>query len=262
MEEHHGAPSPFSSKTGFVAGIIVGILALSTIGFFILLGVVLKGGGIGALSASSASPAVAAAPSPLPGPSLAPPPSPENIVVKAVSKDDHVRGDRKAKISVIEFSDTECPFCKRFHPTMQQIVEQNKGAVNWVYRHFPLRSLHKKAAKEAEATECAAELGGNEVFWKYVDRLFEVTPSNDGLDASELPNIAETVGLNRAKFETCLASGKYASKVADQEQQATAAGAQGTPHSIVLGLNGEKEAVYGAVSASEIQSIIDRMIAS
>jgi len=100
-----------------------------------------------------------------------------------------------APVKIVEFSDTECPFCKRFHTTMQQVVKDSNGQVAWVYRHFPLDQLHSKARKEAEATECAAELGGNEKFWAYLNRLMEVTPANDGLDLAELPVIAAYVGL-------------------------------------------------------------------
>ena len=110
--------------------------------------------------------------------------------VKAVSSADHIRGNPNAKVKVIEFSDPECPFCKRFHDTMNQIIDEygKSGQVAWVYRHFPLDAIHSKARKESEALECANEQGGGANFWAYLDRLFEVTPSNDGLD---LGGIAE-----------------------------------------------------------------------
>lgn len=117
------------------------------------------------------------------------------LTVRAVSNEDHVLGDRNAPVKLIEFSDLECPFCKRFHPTAKQVVTEYAGKVALVYRHFPLDSLHAKARKEAEATECANEQGGNDKFWAYMDRLFDVTPSNDGLDLAELPKIAAFVGL-------------------------------------------------------------------
>src|SRR3989344_8831460 len=129
--------------------------------------------------------------------------------MKPVTAEDHIRGDINAPVKIVEYSDTECPFCKRFHNTMKQVVAEYGSQVAWVYRHFPLDSLHEKARKEAEATECAAELGGNEKFWAYLDRLMEVTPSNDGLDSAELPKIAAYVCLDVTQFNTCLSSGKY-----------------------------------------------------
>ena len=75
-----------------------------------------------------------------------------------MTKEDWVFGNRNAEIALIEYSDLECPFCKKFHPTAQQVVDEYKGKVMWVFRHYPL-SFHANAQKEAEASECAAELG-------------------------------------------------------------------------------------------------------
>lgn len=90
-----------------------------------------------------------------------------------VSASDWVRGDKNAKITIVEYSDLECPFCQRFHVTLQSILEKNKGKVNWVYRHFPLVSIHQFAEPLAQGAECAGDLGGNEVFWKYLDENFK-----------------------------------------------------------------------------------------
>ena len=131
------------------------------------------------------------------------------------------------------------------------------GEVAWVYRHFPLESIHPKAPKEAEATECAAELGGNDVFWKYLDRVFEVTPSNNGLDPGLLSEIAEYVGLDRVKFENCLASGKYAKKISDQLEDAINSGARGTPYSILIAPNGDRFVINGAQPYSVIKQVVE-----
>ena len=177
--------------------------------------------------------------------------------MRGVVKEDHILGDPKAPVKIIEFSDTECPFCKRFHPTMHQVVADYEGKVAWVYRHFPLDSLHSKARKEAEATECAAELGGNDAFWKYLDRLFEVTPSNDGLSPALLPAIAEYIGLDRAKFEECLNSGRYAARVQKDYDDAIASGAQGTPFNIVIAPNGDRLPLEGAQPYSSVKQVVD-----
>ncbi len=106
--------------------------------------------------------------------------------MRPVTSDDHIVGNINAKIIIVEYSDLECPFCKVFHNTMHQVVEQSNGDVAWVYRHYPIAQLHPKAFREAEATECAWAQKGNEGFWKYIDKLFETTPSNNGLLESEL----------------------------------------------------------------------------
>ncbi|MES3031897.1 MAG: thioredoxin domain-containing protein [Patescibacteria group bacterium] len=112
--------------------------------------------------------------------------TPMNKEIRPVSVDDHILGTLDAKIIIVEYSDLECPFCKVFHNTMHQVVEKSNGDVAWVYRHYPIPQLHAKAFHEAEATECAWEQKGNEGFWKYMDKLFEITTSNDSLDASRL----------------------------------------------------------------------------
>lgn len=112
----------------------------------------------------------------------------KDITLEPVTEKDHVYGNPQAELLIIEYSDPECPFCKRFHETMTQVMKEygDAGKVAWVYRHFPLDSIHSKARHEAEAIECAGELGGNEKFWAYLNKLMEITPSNNQLDPSLL----------------------------------------------------------------------------
>ena len=176
-----------------------------------------------------------------------------------ISSSDHIRGNPNAPVKIVEYSDTECPFCKRFHTTMKEVMNEygKDGKVAWVYRHFPLDQLHSKARKEAVALECANEQGGNDKFWSYADRLYEVTPANNGLDPAELPKIAQYVGLDTAKFNTCLASTKYDKHIEDEVQNAVATGGNGTPWSIVVGKNGKKYPLSGAQPISAIKQLID-----
>ena len=183
--------------------------------------------------------------------------------VKPVDGEDHILGDPGALVKLVEFSDFECPFCKRVHPTLKRIMAEygETGKVAWVYRHFPLDSLHKKARKEAQASECANELGGNDAFWAYTDRLFEITPSNDRLDLSLLPKIAEEIGLDRDTFEACLEGdargGKYADHIESDVQDAIASGGTGTPYIVVIAPNGEAFPINGAQPYSAFKSIIE-----
>ena len=155
---------------------------------------------------------------------------------KAVSADEHIFGNPNAEVKIVEYSDTECPFCKRFHTTLHSIIDTygKDGKVAWVYRHFPLDSLHSKTRKEAEATECANELGGNKSFWAMLDKIYTETPSNNGLDAAQLPVFAKAIGLDVTKFNTCLSSGKMASVVDAQYQDGLKAGARGTPYNVIV----------------------------
>jgi protein-disulfide isomerase len=116
--------------------------------------------------------------------------------VRPISADDHLLGNPNADVIILEYSDTECPFCKMFHPTLKRIMDEygKSGKVAWVYRHFPIDQLHSKARKEAEATECVYDQGGNEMFWKYIDRSFSITPGNNQLDPAEMYGMAKFVG--------------------------------------------------------------------
>jgi protein-disulfide isomerase len=185
--------------------------------------------------------------------------------ILAIRPDDHVLGNPNADVLIIEYSDTECPFCKQFHVTMKEIMDQygKTGSVAWIYRHFPLDQIHPKARKEAEALECVNELGGNDAFWRYLDRIFEITPANNGLDLTQLPVLAKEVGIDVNRFNSCLSSGKYADRVESDFADGVVLGVKGTPYSIVwnrktgkqMPLNGaypftNVKAILGAVSAS------------
>lgn len=211
--------------------------------------------------------------------------------IRGVQPDDHILGSADADVIVVEYSDTECPFCKMFHATLQQIMSEygSSAKVAWVYRHFPLEQLHPKAPKEAEALECAAEQGGNEMFWKFTNKVYETTESNNSLDigihnvpedvpvgpdgkpyysqktprsqsdAGQLSDFAKEFGLDVAKFEECLKSGKYAERVQKDLQEAVAAGGQGTPHSIVI-VGDEQVPIEGAQPYNVVKGLIDSLI--
>ncbi len=181
--------------------------------------------------------------------------------VLPLQANDHVRGDKNARILLIEYSDLECPFCKRFHPTAKQAVSEYNGQVAWVYRHFPLDQIHSKADKEAEAAECAGELGGEDAFWKMTDKIYEVTPSNNGLNLDDLPKLASQIGLDENKFKACLDSGKYAAHVEEDYQGGIKAGISGTPGNILLDTKtGKNILVPGAVPFDSLKSSIDSLL--
>jgi protein-disulfide isomerase len=181
--------------------------------------------------------------------------------LRPVTASDHIRGNPNAPVIIVEFSDLECPFCKRFHSTLKRIMSEygQDGRVAWVYRHFPLDQLHPKARKEAEAAECAAELGGNDAFWSYIDKIFEITPANNGLDLKLLPQIAQEIGLSRSAFEECLSSGRHAARVNEDVNEALKIGAQGTPFSIIIS-EGQKLPVFGALPYEQLRPIIENLL--
>jgi protein-disulfide isomerase len=182
--------------------------------------------------------------------------------MRPITEADHILGNPNAELIFVEYSDTECPFCKQFHSTLRQMMDEygKDGKVAWVYRHFPIDQLHPKARKEAEATECANELGGPTKFWEYLNTIYVRTNSNNSLPESELPKIAKDIGLDVKAFNTCLSSGKYADKVQADYDDAVKAGGRGTPNSIIVSKDGTKTVVQGAQPYENIKNIIDALL--
>lgn len=199
--------------------------------------------------------AAAAAPS-APTDPLAPEAAPDTSKMPEVTAEDHIRGNADAKVVMVEYSDFECPFCKSFKPTLDQALSEYGDQVALVYRHYPL-SFHPKAQKSAEASECVAELGGNEAFWTFHDILFERLETTE---LSGLGALAAEAGVDQAAFQECLDSGKYATKVTEQMNGGAAAGVQGTPGLILVGENGKREFLGGAYPYEDVKAKIDALM--
>ncbi|MEK7136445.1 MAG: thioredoxin domain-containing protein [Patescibacteria group bacterium] len=151
-----------------------------------------------------------------------------------VGPTDHVQGDAKAKLAIVEYSDLECPFCKIFHKSMKEIMADKSVSASWTFRHFPIESLHSKAKNEAIAAECATVQGNHEAFWKYIDEIFKVTPSNNNLAETELPLIASQIGLNVGTFNKCLTDQATVSRINADYDSAIEIGVDGTPFVLVI----------------------------
>ena len=241
---------------GFVLGIIGGA-AVSCLMIGLVLGYAVAGG-LGGIHLGGGNPVALNPPD---VPNVPTPPDAPSKPPAAVTARDHVRGNAKAKVTIIEYSDFECPFCKRHAPTMAQVLSTYKDDVNIVYRHFPL-SFHANAQKLAEGSECAAELGGNDVFWKFHDEVFDSSAPNAAQATPErFAEIAKKIGVNETKFKQCIDSGKHAKYIADQMQSGIDAGVQGTPGNfIVNNETDETKNISGAVPFSSFQSAIDAML--
>ncbi len=183
--------------------------------------------------------------------------------VDPVTSADHILGNPNAKVVIVEYSDTECPYCKTFHATMNRIMSEygKDGNVAWVYRQFPIESLHPiKAHNEAEATECANKLGGNTKFWEYINKVFETTPSNNRLDQAELPKIAKTIGLDVAEFNKCLDGDEMKAVVDAGLASGNKAGVSGTPYSIILVNKKPVSGINGAQPYEVVKATIDELL--
>ena len=169
-----------------------------------------------------------------------------------VRPSDHVLGNPNAKVAVIEYSDFECPFCgKMFLETLPKIKENfvKTGKVKFIYRHFPLRSIHQYAQKAAEASECASEQGK---FWEYHDIIFE---RQSQMGVNSFKTWAKELGLNANQFGSCLDSGKYSSRVDADYNEGLALEIDGTPATFING-----KLVPGAQPYEEFEKVINEAL--
>jgi protein-disulfide isomerase len=175
---------------------------------------------------------------------------------------DWVRGDlNKAKAIFIEYSDLECPYCKKFHETMLKVLEKYGDKVAWVYRHFPIENLHKKAMIEAIAAECVGKIGGNNAFWSYIDKIFEVTQSNDRLDLTLLPKFAEEVEISKDDFLKCYNQKETQDKIKSHMQELISllGDRAGTPFTVLL-IGEERIPIPGYVPFENIDNALSQML--
>ena len=230
------------SKTSFYIGFATAILVIGTIGFIALGSYVLKGGELSAdtekevvVEKTDNTTTVAAAGG--------------STTIPVVSEDDHIRGDENAPITIIEYSDFECPYCSTFHETMLEVMD-NYDNVRWIYRHFPL-SFHANAIPAAEASECAAE---QDLFWEYADMLVE---NKDNLGESTFLSIASDLGMNITDFTSCLDSDRHLETVNEQYTGGVDGGVTGTPGSFIIDADGNATPIKGALPFSTVSSMID-----
>ncbi len=191
------------------------------------------------------------------------------LSIPPVTSEDHIIGNPDADIIIVEYSDLECPFCKEFHKTMKTIMDEfgKDGKVAWVYRNFPLASLHPNAPKVAEAAECVAELNGNDAYWAFLDALFVSAPAGKALDMNDVPGIAESVGVQSAAFTECYNSGRMKTVVDKGFNEAVTAGQQlpngniGTPFNVILAKGNPPSPVIGAQPLPAMRQIIQTILA-
>jgi protein-disulfide isomerase len=165
--------------------------------------------------------------------------------VNVTADDDPFVGPADAPVTIIEFSDFQCPYCQRVQPTLKQLLAEYQGKIRLVFRDFPLRNIHPQAQKAAEAAQCAAE---QQQFWPYHDKLFVASQ----LEEPALKQYAQELGLDMQRFEPCLDSGKYAQEVERDLQDGMNAGVNATPSFFING-----QPVNGAVPYERFKELID-----
>lgn len=178
---------------------------------------------------------------------------------RLIGPDDHVRGNPDAPVTVVEFSDFECPFCARLHPTLTRISDEFPEDMNWVYRHFPLTSIHSRALSAAISSECVAKLGGNDAFWKFTDAMFE---DQSRLGTEFYDEVASGLGIDAEDFNECTQSPEAEQKVAEDFEEAIGSGGQGTPFSVIIAADGSLRPFSGALPYEQVRDLVQQAIDS
>ncbi len=174
--------------------------------------------------------------------------------VNVSQDDDPAIGPEDARVVIIEFSDYQCPYCRKFAlETLDRILEEYKGQVRFVYRDFPIENIHPYALKAAEAANCAGEQGR---YFEYHDLLFEKQPEWSQRGEEAFVEYAEQLGLDVGSFRACLASGRYEQEVRKDLQDGIEAGVTGTPTFFINGIP-----LSGAQPFEAFKAIIDAELA-
>ena len=248
MSSENQSVFSLSSKKSFIIGIIASLLVMGTIGFVVLL--------VGSFSDQDGSVKAAtdttANINSAPIAPANPTPTTATVVSIPIDDSDHIRGNVNAPVTIVEYSDFECPFCSRFHLTMQKVMDEYGDKVRWVYKQFPLDSIHSDARPAAIASECVADLGGNDAFWSFADSLFE---NQSRLGEELYKELASELGIDANRFEECNSSKAAADKVQDDFLEGQEKGVRGTPGNFING-----QSVPGAVPFESLKQVIDSQL--
>jgi len=213
-----------STKANFWLGLFMGMAAISVVAFFALLIAVFSNGqSVALVDEATATGGDTTAPAdnttqPTAGP------------VPAVTADDHVTGGKSAKVTLIMYTDFECPYCLKHYDVTKELQKKYGDKIKLIVRNYPL-SFHAQAEKAAEASECASEQGK---FWQMYDALFAANRAKT-MSVDQWKTEAKKLGLDTKKFNTCLDTGKYADKVKKQQDGGLSAGVEGTPATFING---------------------------
>ena len=232
-------------QQNFYMGLLAGIAVISFVGFIVMTVAYFTKDGSSPLADSVVNQVEDNKQPTQPTQPTQPAPAVKGSDIKITSTD-HIRGNPNADITIIEFSDYQCPFCQRFHNTMKQVMDTYGDDIRWVYKHFPLDSIHPYARQAAQAAECASDQGK---FWEYTDELYE---NQSTIKPSYLTQLAKELNLNTDDFNSCLSSNKYASKVTSDFNLGRQAGITGTPGGFI---NGEQ--IRGALPYDQLKTKIE-----
>ena len=183
------------------------------------------------------------------------PPEPERIDMDEIASPPpyRIKGNPNAKVTIVEYSDFQCPFCARWaRDTYPQILQTYGDKVKIVFKHLPL-PFHQFAQKAAEAAECAGKIGGAKAFWAMHDKLFQVGQPQGRLDIASLKQFAKEIGLDEKRFSQCIDTGETAQIVMQDMNESQRLGVRGTPTFFINGVP-----VRGALPFEAFKQVIDQ----
>jgi protein-disulfide isomerase len=187
----------------------------------------------------------------------------EDKIPRAVDETDadYILGNPNAPILLVEYSDYDCPFCKRYHNTLRQIMDEYgiNGRVAWVYRQYPLTELHPNAPKIAETALCVGKLGGYSAFWEFTDLIYDSREATEFTNVTRMPDYIEAAGINLTEHEACLNSGWAKERLELEMRDGFDAGVRGTPYTFII-YAGEQVAISGAQPYETVKSIVANLI--
>ena len=175
-----------------------------------------------------------------------------------LERDQWVYGNPEARFTLVEYADTECSYCKRFHSTPKGIVDASNSNVNWEYQHLTV--MGERSVTQAQAAECIGEQLGNQGFWVFLGEIYQRTSSN-GQGAGDLRLLATEVGADTAEFDRCIASGRYIDDIQAATTSARALGISGTPATMVVdNYTGETQLLGGAQPPEAFVQVMRQMM--
>lgn len=178
----------------------------------------------------------------------------ETKTITTVLPTDHLLGSKDAAVTMVVYSDLDCPFCHKAHPILKDAVTKSDGKVAMVYRQFPLEGLHPDAFNKALITECVAKEKGNDAFWKVVDSYMIKKNTDEAL---------ATVGLTQKDIESCVNLKTHTDTLrAEMKNAAKKMNIQGTPYIIVIGPNNQQYEIPGAPQNGLLDVVISKMLAT
>jgi protein-disulfide isomerase len=182
--------------------------------------------------------------------------------LRPVGPDDHILGNPAASVMIVEYCDIDSPFCKQFQKVLEQVIAKDgaTGDVAWAYRHLPVANQYPNSENEAEAAECVAAAGGTNAFFAFIDALQAAAPGTATFDPSGYGAVVTNLGLDAGAFSKCLSAGTYAKRVADDADNALAAGGTGAPYTVLLVKGMQPIPIQGALSYTQFNALVEAAV--